>query len=200
MLHISASYFALLLIGVHIGLHWTWIMNMFKRIFKLPEKNKFTSIAAILLVLVTFIYGSYNIYSANYFSKIFTSQAGDFKGHGPGDFKGRTPGDKKSISGSDGTAGQSSESNINPGNNQDTQNNNINPDSQNTQGSRRPGADFSGKGNSKDPGMKGFNSANPLKTIISNLSIISVFSILTYYIEKLLKRRPTAQHKDAANA
>ena len=33
--HISISYAALLLIGIHLGLHWDWVMNTFKKIFKI---------------------------------------------------------------------------------------------------------------------------------------------------------------------
>lgn len=68
-LHITASYFALILIGVHVGLHWKWVMVTFKKMFKIPSKKIYNYISKVLVVLVL-VFGIYSINSAGFISKL----------------------------------------------------------------------------------------------------------------------------------
>jgi len=151
MLHISISYIALLLVGVHIGLHWSWVMNVFKNIFGIRSKNKILSIIAKLAVVLLFIFGSYNIYSVQYFSKV-SSIVTSFSGNQPqmkgGEMKGTPP------------TGQTGEIPMKGG----------------TQGGGETSAG-------------GPTSSNIFGIIFSYASVISIFSIITFYLEKLLVKR-----------
>ncbi|MGL5354127.1 MAG: DUF4405 domain-containing protein, partial [Clostridium sp.] len=69
-LHISMSYITLLLVGIHLGTHWNWVVNVFKKIFVICEKKKSHGIIVNLVVVLLFIFGTYNIYSVNYISKV----------------------------------------------------------------------------------------------------------------------------------
>lgn len=161
--HTSVPYIALILLGVHLALHWTWVMNVFKKILKItPGKKSLNYIAKAAVVLVL-AFGIYSIQTTNFISKVSsvtrifsTAQLTD------GEMKGGFPGDKavKQIpNGGDGSF-QGKEG----------MNNGQRPDR------------AEGKGE-----MGG--SVNPLKVIASYLGIVAVFTIIPYYIEKLLMLR-----------
>ena len=71
MLHFGASYLSIALIGIHIGLYWNWVMNILKKIFKIKSSNA-TKLISSLIILVTLAFGSYTIYTQNYFTKTYT--------------------------------------------------------------------------------------------------------------------------------
>ena len=71
MLHFGASYLSLGLIGIHIGMYWNWVINMFKKTIKFKSNNISKSISTII-VLAILIFGSYTIYKENYFSKTYS--------------------------------------------------------------------------------------------------------------------------------
>ncbi|WP_426453685.1 DUF4405 domain-containing protein [Paenibacillus sp. S-38] len=67
--HMGVSFFTLILIGVHVGLHWHWVMKVTQRLLdlKLPKavsRVLLTSAAAVVLV-----FGAYQVYATNYISK-----------------------------------------------------------------------------------------------------------------------------------
>ncbi|MDU2198892.1 MAG: DUF4405 domain-containing protein, partial [Peptostreptococcaceae bacterium] len=70
MVHFGASYLSIALIGIHIGLYWNWVMNIFKKAFKIKSSNV-TKLISSLIVLVTLALGSYTIYTQNYFTKTY---------------------------------------------------------------------------------------------------------------------------------
>lgn len=75
-LHIASSYFSLMLIGIHLGLHWYWVISVFKKVFKIPEKNVFNYISKIMVVLML-AFGIYSANSVGYLSRIsLTSSPG----------------------------------------------------------------------------------------------------------------------------
>ncbi|GIM28831.1 hypothetical protein CPJCM30710_14970 [Clostridium polyendosporum] len=168
MLHISVSYFSLLLIGIHIGLHWTWIKNMLKKIFRITNKNKLSKVTAIISVVLVFSFGAYNIYSVNYFSRV-SSIVSSFTGDpmlGPGKDMNKEP-----------QNGENKLSNDTSSREQKISGNNGNP-------SELPVKKDGGQG--APPNMKAPNSSSLLTILTTYLSIIAVFSIITYNIEKLL--------------
>lgn len=199
-LHISLSYLALLLIGIHVGLHWSWVMNVFKNTFKISVKGKACRIINAVLVISLFAFGSYNIYSNKYFTRIIpgssVSQQGPGMGKMPssGNFNpGNNNGNPPNADVNNNTDSNSADTN--------TKDNSVNSDNQsaNNTGSaatndnsrKAPpnGGNFNGPdaGGTGRGGMKNSGSSNIFATILNNLSIISFFSIITFYIEKLLK-------------
>ncbi|SCH40350.1 MULTISPECIES: DUF4405 domain-containing protein [unclassified Romboutsia] len=72
MLHFGASYLSLSLIGIHIGIYWSWVMNMSKNVFKIKKDTKVTKLISTLVVLIILALGSYTIYSQKYFTKTYS--------------------------------------------------------------------------------------------------------------------------------
>jgi hypothetical protein len=154
ILHTSLSYIALLLIGIHIGLHWGWVMNIFKNTLKISGRNKASKIITAVLAISIFAFGSYNVYSSGYFAKAVPITSSYQQP--PRD---RIPSDSQ-ISG-------------------------------NNMPSSTDGANFKGpNGGEKARGdMKDAGSSDIFSIIYKNLSIISFFSIITFYIEKIFKMK-----------
>lgn len=70
MLHFGSSYISIALIGIHIGLYWNFVMNIFKKIFKIKNGNKIYKAVASICVILTLSLGIYTIYNQKYFLKI----------------------------------------------------------------------------------------------------------------------------------
>lgn len=153
MIHISISYIALLLVGIHIGLHWNWIVNVLKNIFGITGKSQILGVIAKFIVILIFIFGLYNIYSVQYFSKVSSITM--------------------SVSNSEGQPKQQSSQN------------------EGNSGGKNEGHPTQGgaqnEGHSGEPNVT--NSPNIFGIISTYMSIISVFSIITFYLEKLLVKR-----------
>lgn len=156
-IHISISYITLLLVGLHIGLHWTWVANVFKKIFGIKEKKKIFGYIARLAVVVLVIFGSYSMYSANYFSRVssiatsFSSNEGQQQGSRPQGENGQRP----QGATSEGQGGQ--------------------------QGNQH--------GNGAPQGRNVPTSPSVLGIILTYGSIISIFAIVTFYLDKLFVKR-----------
>ena len=67
MLHFGSSYLSIGLIGIHVGLYWTFMMNMFKKILKIKEVSKIYKILVNTSVIIVLIFGIYTSYKNNYF-------------------------------------------------------------------------------------------------------------------------------------
>ena len=67
--HISISYLTLILIGIHIGLHWKWIINYSKKLFNI-KSSKATSVIAKLAMVILLVFGSYEILATNFAARI----------------------------------------------------------------------------------------------------------------------------------
>lgn len=152
-IHISISYVALLLVGIHIGLHWNWAVNVFKKIFGIRSKKKILGFIAKLAVVLLFIFGSYNIYSVKYFSNV-SSIVMSFNGSQP------------TMQGGE-----------------------MNKANQNGQIGQHPIQDGTQSGGKAPEGKNAPSSPNVFGIISKYISVISVFSIITFYLEKLLVRR-----------
>ncbi|HEY8462729.1 MAG TPA: DUF4405 domain-containing protein [Bacillota bacterium] len=62
--HFFAAAIAIILVGIHIGLHWSFIKNIFAKILKFPPAiAKPLGIICLALIL---IYGGYNITTSNF--------------------------------------------------------------------------------------------------------------------------------------
>lgn len=81
-LHIMASHLTLTLVGVHLGLHWQWVMNVLKKMFTIKgRKPKIGSIAAALAAIALII-GGCQFYVAKTNSLAFNNQQMPFGNNG----------------------------------------------------------------------------------------------------------------------
>ncbi len=88
--HVASSFFVLIIIAIHLGLHWQWTMNAFKKIFK--PNYKLPSIIKMPLLLIILGLGLYSISYIDLFTTLdrsfsifnpeYTPSRG--KGHNPG--------------------------------------------------------------------------------------------------------------------
>ncbi|AHF06510.1 DUF4405 domain-containing protein [Desulfitobacterium metallireducens] len=56
-LHLGVSYLTLIIVGVHVGLHWQWIAVMMKKVFKVQSTSLMRVLARVALALVIFFGG-----------------------------------------------------------------------------------------------------------------------------------------------
>jgi len=177
-LHKAMSYIALLLIGVHVGLVWTKVVNTLKKLFVIPN-SKVIVTAATIAAMAIFVVGSYNIYSTDYLNNVaaITSSITDiqtgnqkFGGGATSDSLFKIPSEGSSTDGVALTSERAA-----------TENKIIS-------GTGDAGGKMNGQGNQKD------SSSGLFSTLFKNISIMAAFSVLTYYVDKLLcrKRKPQA--------
>lgn len=181
-IHISASYILLMIIGIHLGLHWNWVMSIFKKIFKIPQ-NKIINYISKALAILVLLFGIYSLNSVGYFSRIsfnsFNQSEGvkgiEFNQDENKQIEGQEI-ENKELSSNDSTDIKSKE-----GRSKEEGNRNKSE----FKGEKPEGGD----GVSENfRGGKEEGSSNILSVISLNLGIISVFTIITYYLEKLLKK------------
>lgn len=190
MAHISISYLALVLVAAHVGLHWKWVINVFKKIVKFKSQKPILGIVAKVATVALLVFGSYEIYSTNFLthlqgvSSVFTLSSSEMSGGGfeKGQFERGTP-PSGDFSGENGKptlpeGGFSGDSD------------------QFQRGTPPDGAMSEQAGQFSRGGFEGrgeMGSANVLNVIIQYFSIMSVFIILIYYLEKLLAKRKKKQ-------
>ncbi len=71
--HVALAHIALILMGLHLGLHWDWVMATVKKVLPLHKASGTDAAgrwAARILALAIVIYGIYGISSNNFFGKI----------------------------------------------------------------------------------------------------------------------------------
>lgn len=158
-LHIGASNITLGLIGIHIGLHWNWIMNMSKKIFKFKLPDKFSKLISLVLVLVIFVFGCYNIHSEGFIQKsfmLFTSSQNSNIAH------------REGIS--------------------DFDKGNMTKEELNKTKQERKNIEHKDLKGSKENNGKKINKTSVIMLIINYMSICSVFTIITYYTDKIVRK------------
>lgn len=175
--HISVSFFVLILVALHVGLHWKWVVNCFKNILPFKSRKPIFSILAKAAASLLLVFGIYQMISSNFFAHlqgvamVFHPVAVSDIGEG-----GFRDGGKPEFDGAE------------------------RPElPEGFTGDREPFErhDFSeGEGNEGFKGGQDHHggSANPLEVIISYFSIMAVFIIAVYYIEKFFKNRKKKKH------
>lgn len=155
--HIAASYLILALIGIHLGLHWRWVMNLFKKIFRIKKVGNVAKYAIRIMAALVFAIGLYYAASVSYFQTVAqmvgagssalyeSSQSLEHEDEGDGNHSGNYYSDS-------GGADRNS----------------------------------SGRAQRGSGGLAGGSSANPAGVLVKYFSMISVFSVPVYYTEKIL--------------
>jgi hypothetical protein len=73
-LHNLSSYFTLMLVGIHVGIHWQWVMNVWKKMSKFekgkPKKGFIVTGVVVLLILIS----GYQISSSDILTRIVGSE------------------------------------------------------------------------------------------------------------------------------
>lgn len=174
IVHIGVSNLTLALIGIHIGLHWTWVIHMSKKVFKFNIKEKISKVISIFLVIAILILGSYNIYSKGFIQKsfmLFTVSQNSNYGNGNKITKpeGSPNSNKNDITKEELSEGKGKKDKVSDENSENSENNNA-----------------------KLQKGKSMKKTSVFMLIINYASICGVFTIITYYIDKLLKKKKLA--------
>lgn len=69
-IHTAVSYICIILIGLHIGLHWKWVMNGFSRMFKIKSASKVRKWLLRGAALALAIWGMAGIILSGFFTNI----------------------------------------------------------------------------------------------------------------------------------
>ncbi|WP_338448703.1 DUF4405 domain-containing protein [Niallia oryzisoli] len=86
--HMSVSYLALVLVAIHVGMHWNWVVNTFKNILKLKGKRPAVGFVAKLAAAALLIFGSYQMYFSHFFmhlqgvAQVFNPSSSQMSGDG----------------------------------------------------------------------------------------------------------------------
>ncbi|WP_405079962.1 DUF4405 domain-containing protein [Paenibacillus chitinolyticus] len=205
MAHISISYLVLVLIGVHVGMHWQWVIQVTSRMFPRRVRGKAGAAAAKIAAAAIVAFGAYEMYATNFFARlegvgsvigITTASSPSMQEGGgrqrpenagaggdsqpPGNLGGDRP---SSSSGGAGNAAPSGNGQVGG------------QDSGPVQAAGRPEA---GRGvptgfrSGEGRGGGGFASPNPLGVIAVYSAIMGVFVTVTYYADKRGRRKKAA--------
>ncbi|MFE5317285.1 DUF4405 domain-containing protein [Paenibacillus sp. NPDC056579] len=68
--HMGVSYLTLTLIGIHIGLHWHWVMKVTQRLLNLKLSMARTRILMTCAAVIVLLFGAYQTYSTHFISKL----------------------------------------------------------------------------------------------------------------------------------
>ncbi|WP_394236382.1 DUF4405 domain-containing protein [Niallia oryzisoli] len=176
--HMSVSYLALVLVAIHVGLHWNWVVNTFKNIIKRKGKRPVVGLVAKVAVAALLVVGGYQMYSSNFFmhlqgvTQVFNPSSSQMPGDG---FEGRG---KRAFA--EGFAGKEGT---------------FNPDNIPDRGSEEEGTsdDHSDQAPIHKGGFEGkeggMSSTNVFQVIGQYFSIMSVIIIVVYYIDKFFRRK-----------
>ena len=72
MVHYTFSYISIGLIGIHLGLYWKWVMNIFKKLFKLNYQSKVRRQISKFITLIILVGGLFMIHNKNYFTMMYS--------------------------------------------------------------------------------------------------------------------------------
>lgn len=179
--HISVSYFVLLLVGIHIGLHWQWVVNVWKKIWRLNSNHAWGRYAARILTALVPLFGVYEIKNAGFVNQlsgvtsVFGATTQNMQGHDGGpDFHG--PRDGMGPDDGMGPGGGRMNANSTASSTQSAQ--------QSSQANLNTGQDFRAEMKHGDGGQVNF-----LGVIATYTGIMAVFAIITYYLKKLTGRK-----------
>ncbi|USK69622.1 DUF4405 domain-containing protein [Peribacillus asahii] len=181
MTHISISFLVLALVGIHVGLHWQWVVNVWKKIWKYEPKKVWIGYAMKGATVLILLFGLYKMGETGFVNRLSSSgtilgigsqemseggkgmmeERGDlaFK-HSNSDSFGMKPGEQPS----DFEEASGSSDSFRP-----------------TSGERS--TNFKG-----NMGREHGGGGNSLDVIVTYTGIMAVFIILTYYLKKLTGR------------
>nr|WP_295973316.1 DUF4405 domain-containing protein [uncultured Bacillus sp.] len=179
--HISVSFLTLIIVAVHVGMHWKWIVHCFKNLFNLKSTQPVFRIVAKTAVAVLLVFGIYQLTATNFFGHLQGVAAvfipSSASGLGEGGFKN---GDGSDFANRErlGTRGD-----FEDGEHLFGKHNFTAGDAENSPGKDLRDGDFRSKGGDHHA------SANPFGVILSYFSIMAIFIVAVYYLEKWIRNR-----------
>lgn len=161
-LHTMVSYLTLMLVGVHLGIHWQWVMNVSKKMFMLKGRKPRIGAIAAAIIVIGLLYGGYQWYNQKMQAQqeAYYSQQMQFNNRGQGGDNSQTAFTSSGFSSNEG--------------------------SQNFQGQANGGF---GDGFGRDGGFRESRGGNPLSVILTYFVIMGVIIVPTYYVDKQLFRK-----------
>jgi hypothetical protein len=78
LIHTTAAYWCLPLIGAHLGLNWRIILNAFHKILKTNSKNRTRKIVIRVLAFAVAAFGVWSSFDRDMFSKLFLGFSFDY--------------------------------------------------------------------------------------------------------------------------
>ncbi len=208
-IHYFSAACSLILVGIHLGLNWGFVMGMFKKFIKIP-----TTIAtpiSVIIVIAIVSFGAYSVVTSSFTrwisSPFSTSQLkGGF--NKPMDFQNDEFNNDTERSSSGQSSDEAGTLDFNNSDNSTKSSNNIqSSDKQNGEDDKNPNngknfnrgerpSGFHQKGGERPTDNRGFpdrgehgGNASIISVILTFISIIGLFSAITYYCGKLLNRR-----------
>ncbi|WP_276355634.1 DUF4405 domain-containing protein [Cohnella caldifontis] len=185
MAHRSVSFLVLIVVGVHVGLHWQWVIGVIKTLFRRAAGGAPLGIALKLATVAILAFGCYRIYESKFLQQVKSVSAvvGQSPAMGPG--RGERFGERGGRPFLQGNPPSDSEGGVSAG--------------EGTESRRSEG--FGGRDRGVSGGFEGgFESRreggpggiSPLNVLLTYLGIMSVFVIATYYLDKWTTRRKRA--------
>ena len=168
--HISISFLALILIGIHVGLHWHWVIQVCRSFLKrrTAGTSRIPRILAWTATVLILTYGCYQIYVTGFTQRVsslgsvlgITSSQMPGGGERGGRFEGQRPSMDEAFAPPGGATGE-------------------------------PELPDFGERPAQGPGGRegGFQSPSAWGVITTYFGIMGVFVILTYYLEKAGRKR-----------
>lgn len=68
--HISISFLVLILVAAHVGLHWKWVMNVFNKMIKAKKSGRNRGILVKVTIITLLVVGCYEIYSTHFMNRL----------------------------------------------------------------------------------------------------------------------------------
>jgi hypothetical protein len=78
LIHTTAAYWGLPLIGVHVGLHWGMIINGTRKIANITKENRTRSVVVRVLAFLFAAFGVWSSFDRDMFSKLFLGSSFDY--------------------------------------------------------------------------------------------------------------------------
>jgi hypothetical protein len=78
LIHTSAAYWCLPLIGAHLGLHWGMIMSAFRKILRINGENRARKAILRSIALAIAVCGVWSSFDRDMFSKLFLGFSFDY--------------------------------------------------------------------------------------------------------------------------
>ncbi|CAN7758916.1 DUF4405 domain-containing protein [Paenibacillus sp. LjRoot153] len=73
MTHISVSFLVLALVGIHVGLHWQWVVNICKKMTNIKKSRAWMRYVAQGLTLIVLLFGLYQINQTSFVTHLKSS-------------------------------------------------------------------------------------------------------------------------------
>lgn len=170
--HIGVSFIVLILVGIHVGLHWQWVMGVVKRAFK-KASHPAVGLVLKLAAAAILLFGGYQMYAQNFPQRVSSAASALFNS---GSAQGMEDGKFRMGDGAGFQKGSATGERPTP-----------------------PQGDFEGKrGGFEGRGEGGPGGESPVNVLLTYFGIMSVFVVITYYLDQLGMRKIRAKEAPAS--